>query len=118
MTHIHEVTGLQTGFTWTGAVGTNDNDVVYTSRDISDYNLHVIECTTGTVDIDISTDGTNFTSAVAVRNVKSANSTTFVMDAIAASVPVVELRGRFKAIRVLQKGATASNARGWHAMSR
>lgn len=118
MSHIHEATGLQTEFTWTGSIGTNDNDVVYTSRDVSDYNLHVIECTDGTVDIDISTDGTNFTSAVAVRNVKGANSTTFVVDAIAASVPVVELRGRFKTIRVLQKGATASNARGSHAMSK
>lgn len=118
MSHIHGPTGLPTSLTWTGAAGTNDNDVVYTSGDVSDYDVHIIDCTAGTVDVDISTDGSNYTQAVAVRNVKSTSPLTYVVSAIAASLPVIELRGRFAKIRVLQKGAPAANARGCHAMSK
>jgi len=98
---------------FTGSAGTNDNDVVYTSGDISMYNTHYIEATAGTIDVDVSLDGTNWIAAVAGRSLVATASTTHVVEA--ASGVALEIKGKFKKLRINQKGATASNARGAHA---
>ena len=105
-------TNLATQSNATGAVGTNDNDVVYTSSNVSHYNTHYVEATAGTVDVDVSIDGTNWIAAVVGRNVVTTGVFTQVNDA--ASGVCLEIKGVYRKIRVNQKGATASNARITH----
>jgi hypothetical protein len=97
---------------WIGAAGGADNAVIYTSPDVSAYNVHYIEATAGTIDVDVSLDGTNWIAAVAGVSLITTTPATRVVEA--ASGVCLEIRGKFKAIRVNQKGATASNARGAH----
>jgi hypothetical protein len=95
-----------------GAAGAADNAVIYLSPDVSAYNVHYVEATAGTVDVDVSIDGTNFIAAAAGVSLITTTPATRVVEA--ASGVCLEIRGKFKAIRVNQKGATASNARGAH----
>ena len=97
----------------TGAAGTNDNDVVYTSGDITTYNVHYVEATAGTVDVDVSIDGTNWIAAVAGVSLVTTTPATRAIDA--ASGVCLRIEGKFKKLRVNQKGAVASNARIAHA---
>lgn len=97
---------------WVGAAGAADNAVIYQSPDVSAYNVHYVEATAGTIDVDASLDGTNWIAAIAGVSLITTTPATRVVEA--ASGVCLEVRGKFKAIRVLQKGATASNARGAH----
>lgn len=105
-------TNLATHVNAAGSAGTNDNDVVYTSGTIDTYNTHYVEATAGTVDVDVSIDGTNWIAAVVGRNVATTGVFTQVADA--ASGVCLEIKGVYKKLRVNQKGATASNARITH----
>lgn len=98
--------------TVTGTAGTNDNDVVYTSIDISEYSRHYVESTAGTIDVDVSLDGTNWIAAVVGRNIVTTGVFTQVGEA--ASGICLEINGVYKKLRVNQKGASASNARISH----
>jgi hypothetical protein len=113
MTYPSEKSGAPNYLLITGAAGTNDNDVIYTSGDVSDYDVHYIECIAGTVSWDISFDGVNFVADAVGSSLKSLTSATWVVTI--ASGGAVRVPGAFKAIRVLQAGATASNARIVHA---
>lgn len=100
---------------FTGTAGVNDNDVVYTSTDVSLYDIHVIECTAGTVDIQVTVDGTNYnTTQAAVMLHDDITTGGGVRILTIASGKIGILRGKYKGIKVLQNGATASNARGGH----
>jgi hypothetical protein len=113
MTYPSERTGKPSYSVHTGVAGADDNDVIYTSGDISDYDVHYIERTAGTVDVDVSFDGTNWVPAVAMRDLAATASGTFVVSLGANKAG--ELRGRFAKLRVNQAGGTASNARIVHA---
>lgn len=100
---------------FTGSAGTNDNDVVYTSNDISMYNVHYIEGTAGTVDIQVSVDGTNFNTTQAAVLLHDDVTTGGGVNVLTiASGKIGVLRGKYKKLRILQNGATGSNARGAH----
>jgi len=96
----------------TGTQGTNDNDVIYLAstnvRKLTDYNIHYIESTLATVDVDVSIDGTNWIPAVAGRSLVATASATHVVEA-AVNV-CLEIKGTFVDLRVNQKGASAANA--------
>lgn len=98
-----------------GSAGTNDDDVVYTANDVSMYNTHYVECTAGTIDVDVSIDGTNWIAAVVGRNIVTTGVFTQVNEA--ASGVCLEIKGKFRKLRVNQKGATASNARIAHTVA-
>lgn len=96
---------------WTGAAGVSDNDLVYTSPDVSLYNTHYIECTAGTVDIEVTLDGTNWNTTPAAVLLHDATAVgTYAADI--ASGKLGQLKMKVKKFRVRQKGATAANARG------
>jgi hypothetical protein len=97
----------------TGAAGTNDNDVIYASGDVTDFDAHYIECTAGTVSWDVSFDGTNWVADCAGSSLKATATGTWVTTIAAGGA--VRVPGNFAKIRVLQSGATASNARIVHA---
>jgi len=97
-----------------GTIGTNDNDVVYLSEEnISRYDYHIVQCIAGTVEIDATVDGTNWVLAISGRDVRGTALATYVREV--ASGGAMEIPGRYKRVRVLQKGATASNAVVSHA---
>lgn len=98
-----------------GTVGVNDNDVVYTSPDVSMYSTHSIECTVGTVDIQVTLDGTNWnTTQAAVLLHDDVTTGGGVKVLTIAAGKIGSLKGKYKNIRILQNGATASNCRIFH----
>ena len=113
MTYPSEKTGAPNYLLKAGAAGTNDDDVIYSSADVTDFDVHYIECTDGTVSWDVSFDGTNWVSDCVGSSLKATASGTWV-NTIAAG-GAVRVPGIFSKIRVLQSGATASNARVVHA---
>ena len=113
MSYASLKTGAPNFLLKTGAAGTDDNDVIYTSADVTAFDVHYIECTVGTVSWDVSFDGTNWIGDCVGSSIKATAAGTWVNTAAAGDA--VRVPGIFAKIRVLQSGATASNARIVHA---
>lgn len=91
----------------TGGAGTNDNDIVFDITENAEfYDTWQLGSTAGAMDVFVSGDGTNYLSAaIALIDLGStAPSTTVVVTAANGNYG---LKGRWKAIRVRQNGATA-----------
>jgi len=104
---------------WSGAAGAADNSVIYTSGDVSMYDYHIIENTSGeTMDIFVSVDGTNFTTAAAaVELIDDVTTGGGVKSITIPTTKTAILRGKYKKIRVDQNGAgvpAAGEVRGAH----
>jgi len=84
--------------------GINDNDVVIQSNDISRYNAFFLMSTAGGMDVFVTLDGTNYSSAALSLIDDGAITTDPVL--VTTSSRIYAFRGKFKAIRVLQNGAT------------
>lgn len=91
----------------TGGSGTNDNDVVFEILENAElYDTWQLGSTAGAMDVFVSGDGTNFQSAaIAMIDLGSTAPSTAVIVTTAGGN--YGIRGRWKAIRVLQNGATA-----------
>lgn len=93
----------------TVAASATDNVVIYKSNDVSSYNTFTVEnlAVTDPVDIYVSLDGTNFSTAAASITLLDDVTTGGGIKAI--DIPVGKigvLRGKFKGIKVLRKGTT------------
>lgn len=91
-----------------GPIATNaDNAVVFTfTGNGQTYDTYQLGSTAGVMDVFGSGDGTNFgTTALALIDMCSTTPATNVVETAANRHFL--LRGRFKAIQILQKGATA-----------
>lgn len=87
---------------------TTDNTVIYTSGDISAYNIHNFVNTSATdpMDVYVSDDGTNYLLTPSAVRLHDATATgTFVLTIPAGDMGTLE--GKFTRIRVLKDGATA-----------
>ena len=93
--------------TYTGT-GVNDNDVLFTTGDISPYDTFMVMSTVGAVDVYGSLDGTNFNTAP--LSLADLGSTTTDPVIVTAANRMYGFRGKYKYIRVLQNGATAATA--------
>jgi len=100
---------------FTSATGVNTGDVLYTSPDVSSYNVHSFQASAGAFTVEVSIDGTNFTGAQAMEDGASTTPATRVA-ASANTTSCYFLYGKFKAIRLKQSGATAAAARGAHSV--
>lgn len=97
-------------------VGVNDNDILLTvgpAEDLKECNEHFIQCTAGTVDVEVSIDGgATFTDSatfpIAVLLLNATDPNTFVVSVGAGQLAL--LLGHFDAIRLRQNGAPASAA--------
>jgi len=102
---------------WAGTAGASDNDVIYTSSDVSVYNYHIFHVTgTDAADVEISADGSVWSSAVAVSLL---DDVTMGGEISVISIPTGKigvLKGKFKKIRIKQNGATDANAFGAHSV--
>lgn len=100
---------------WSQVTGTgvNDNDVLFTNTVQSNYDEHVIHATAGTVDVEVSVDGSAFTASgtnpMAMRDAHATASATYVTEVTVGKIGI--LSGKYHSIRVLQKGATAATAK-------
>jgi len=88
--------------------GTNDNDVLFTTGDLSRYDACTIMSTDGAVDVFVSLDGTNYASYALSLQDMGATSTDPVL--VTAADRVYGFVVKARRIRVLQNGATAASA--------
>lgn len=91
---------------YTGSGGSGDNEIIYTSSDVSKFNYHVIHNgdADGAIDVEASID--NGTTYALVHTQDTQNTAL----AYASTIPATEigiLRGKFTNIRIRQAGATA-----------
>ena len=89
-----------------GITGVNDNDIVIEVTDAERFNEFAVTTLTGAVDVDVSLDGTNFITAIALEDKKSTNPQTRVV--VTAAGGLYRFFGSVKVIRVRQAGATAA----------
>jgi len=89
----------------TGIAGVNDNDIVIQTEDVSIFNTHMLFSTAGAMDVEVSFDGTNYSSAALSLADLGAASTNPVLVTVAGRV--YGFRGTYRKIRVRQNGATA-----------
>ena len=88
-----------------GIAGTGDNAVVMEIVDAERFEEFSLMSTAGAMDVLISLDGTNFTTAPLSLADLGAADTTPVL--VTAANRLYRFRGTFKAIRVQQNGGTA-----------
>lgn len=93
-------TGNKTG------TGTNDNDVIITFDDVVEgADTFLLMSTSGAMDVFVSLDGTNFTTAPLSLTDMGATTSDPVLVTVANRC--YGFRGKYKSIKVLQNGATA-----------
>lgn len=86
-------------------VGTNDNDVVIQTGDVSAYSEFMLQATDGAVDVFVSLDGTNYSTAP--LSLIDLGATTSDPVVVTAADRTYAFFGRFALIRILQNGASA-----------
>lgn len=87
-----------------GTDGTNDNDVILT-HDPGDADTFHLMSTQGAMDVFVSLDGTNYTSAPLAISDQGATSNDPVLVTVANRL--YGFRGKYRKIQVRQNGATA-----------
>ena len=101
---------------WAGTAGSNDNDVIYTSGDVSMYNYHAITVSgTNSADVYVSVDGTTYD----VMSVQLTSDVTTGGGIRVITIPTGStgyFTGKFKNVRVIQDGPTDSDAVGAHSV--
>ena len=89
---------------YTGGVGTNANDVVIQSGDVSSYDTFMLQSTAGAMQVLVSLDGINYSTAPLSLQDMGATSATPVL--LTAANRTYGFRGKFAKIQVTQNGAT------------
>jgi hypothetical protein len=90
---------------WTGGSGVNTTDVVIQTKDSMRYDQHQLMSTAGAMQVFVSLDGTNFTTAPLSLIDQGAITSAPVLATVAGRL--YGFVGYFAAIQVQQVGATA-----------
>lgn len=88
--------------------GTNDNDVLFTVQDAREFDTFILMSTDGAVDVQITLDGTTWSTAPLSMTDMGATTSDPVIVTVADRV--YGFRGVFRGVRVLQNGAPATVA--------
>lgn len=97
---MHGITGFKSGS------GTNDNDLIFgTLVNMETYNTFEIMSTAGAMDVFVSIDGTNFTTAA--HSLADLGAITSDPVVVTAANRLYGFKGKFAAIQVRQNGGTA-----------
>lgn len=83
---------------------TDDNEEVIVTADVSKHDTFMLLSTAGVVDVLVSLDGTNFSTAPIALQDMGASTLDPVLVTVAGRV--YGFRGKFRKIKVLQNGAT------------
>jgi len=86
-------------------VGVSDNDIVIQSSEVSRYDEFLLQSTAGAMDVFVSLDGTNYSTAA--LSLIDLGATTTAPVIVTAAGRTYGFFGAFMRIRVLQNGATA-----------
>lgn len=87
---------------------TEDDEVLIWTNDVSQYDACVLMSTTGAVDVLVSLDGTNFSTAALSLQDFGAEDTVPVL--VTVALRVYGFVGKFRAIKVLENGTTDAAA--------
>lgn len=90
---------------WSGGVGVNANDVVIQTGDSMRYDEHMLFSVAGAMQVLVSFDGTNYSTAPLSLMDQGATTTAPVI--VTAAGRVYSFFGYFAKIKVTQNGATA-----------
>ena len=89
---------------WTGGISTDDNEVVVQTADVFNYETFLLLGTAGAMDVTITLDGTNYSTApLSLTDMGAAASAPVI---VTVANRVYGFKGRFNKIRVLQNGGT------------
>lgn len=92
-----------------GIAGTGDNTIVLETTDVSHFETFTLMSTAGAMDVDVSLDGTNFTTAP--LSMADLGSTATAPVIVTAAGRLYGFRGNYKIIRVRQNaGVAVANA--------
>ena len=101
---------------WSGTAGAADNAVIYTSGDVSMYNYHTITVSgTSPSDVYVSVDGTTY-DLMAVHLTDDVTTGGGVKVVTIPTGKTGFFHGKYKNVRVIEDGATDSNAIGAHSV--
>jgi len=97
---MSEVTGFQSGVN-----GVNDNDILVTLDETGSSDTFNLMSTAGAMDVQVSLDGVNYTTAPLALTDQGAT----VSDPVLVTAPnrMYGFRGKYRRVRVLQNGVTA-----------
>lgn len=88
--------------------GTIDNDIAIQTNDVQRYDTFMLTSTGGAMDVFVSIDGTNYsTAALSLIDFGAITQDPVV---VTAANRVYAFRGKYKRVRVLQNGAAAVTA--------
>lgn len=90
---------------YAGGVGVNANDVFVQTGDVSGYDSFLLQSTAGAMQVLVSLDGTNYSTAPLSLTDMGATTTNPVI--VTAANRTYRFRGTFAKIQVTQNGATA-----------
>jgi len=104
--HPQAISQLYTG------TGVNDNDVLFTTGDVTFYNSFTLMSTAGAVDVVVSLDGSTYsTTALSLHDLGDTTAGLSDYVAVTSALRVFKLpSGKYNKIRVLQNGVTAATA--------
>ena|SRR5207237_891884 len=103
MTQTADILGNGT-LVYKGGAGTNDNDIAIQSGDVSNFDTFMIFASTGAMDVDVSLDGANYTTApLSLQDMTSSSGNPVLVTTAGGAFG---FRGKFAAIRLRQNGAT------------
>ena len=104
MAQVGTVEGMGQRVLWRGVAGTNDNDIVLETTDVSKYDTFTLMSTAGAMDITVSIDGSNFTTAP--LSIADLGAITTAPVILTAANRLYGFRGIFRFIRIRQNGST------------
>ncbi len=89
---------------WSGGISTADNDVVCQTGSVIHYNTFLLMSTAGAMDITVTLDGTNYSTApLSLTDMGAAASAPVI---VSVANRVYGFKGYFLAVRVLENGGT------------
>lgn len=94
---------MRPGFASGAAAG--DNATVIELEDVSMFDTFILQSTQGAMDVFVSLDGTNYSTAPLSLTDMGATTSTPVI--VTAANRTYGFRGKFRKVKVLQNGATA-----------
>lgn len=103
-TALATIASVGNTLSYTAGTGTNDNDVVVQTGDISQYDTFTLQSTGGAVDVAVSLDGTNYSTAPLSLTDMGATAAAPVI--VTAANRTYMFRGKFGKLQISQNGAT------------
>jgi hypothetical protein len=89
--------------------GTNTGDTLFTTANVHQHELFTLMSSAGAVDVWVTLDGVNFsTAALALEDQSATANSTYVL--VTTAGHVYKFWGKYLQIRVKQNGATAATA--------